>query len=244
MFIWGLQQEIGGKVRIFNPKTLYDAYLVANMQEATNDLLRESCNKIVAGKSEQKREIGNDIEDEEVIELNDASGVIDISIGLMGIRLMDCGFNGNGKLCGIGGLELPDRFIVECLGGMERETCDKMRNSVKKDGSGVREMEFIAGDIIKEEGFEEDRKNGKNSFSNIVGKKKEYGVEQHERTKENDNFVVWDSQLLDKTDDPSVISDCLATLKSEKILVKSDWKKLVFEENGNCYGIYSNSSKA
>nr|GEZ94961.1 hypothetical protein [Tanacetum cinerariifolium] len=189
-----------------------------------------------AGKREQKREIGNDIEDEEVIELNDASGVIDISIGLMGIRLMDCGFNGNGKLCGnimnvdrlknvvepvvmktkntgIGGLELPDRFIVECLGGMERETCDKMRNSVKKDGSGVREMEFIAGDIIKEEGFEDDRKNGKNSFSNIVGKKKEYGVEQHERPKENDNFIVWDSH---KTDDPSVISDCLATLKSEK----------------------------
>ncbi|GKC27429.1 hypothetical protein Tco_1034723 [Tanacetum coccineum] len=103
---------------------LYDAYCVAIMQEATNDLLRGSCNKIVdlnsvvlnvnhclenegnkmvtnkekhvvlqdigkkedckseisvvnrAGKREQMREIGN--------------GVIDISIGLMGIRVMDC----------------------------------------------------------------------------------------------------------------------------------------------------------
>ncbi|GJT14393.1 hypothetical protein Tco_0861435, partial [Tanacetum coccineum] len=80
-----------------------------------------------AGKREQKRGIGNDIEDEEVIELNNASGVIDTSIGLMGIRLMDCRFNENGKLCGnimkcvkeclieiepvtlgVGGLELRD----------------------------------------------------------------------------------------------------------------------------------------
>ncbi|GJZ15313.1 hypothetical protein Tco_0550990 [Tanacetum coccineum] len=146
-----------------------------------------------AGKREQKRGIGNDIEDEEVIELNNASGVIDTSIGLMGIRLMDCGFNGNGKLCGntgdvgldscimecvkeclieiepvtlgVGGLELRDECIVECLGGMEREICEKMRNSVKKNGSGVCEMEFIAGDIIREEGFEEDRKNGNNSLA-------------------------------------------------------------------------------
>nr|GEV10383.1 L-2-hydroxyglutarate dehydrogenase, mitochondrial [Tanacetum cinerariifolium] len=34
-------------------------------------------------------------------------------------------------------VELLDQCTVECLGGMERETCDKMRNSVKKDGSGV-----------------------------------------------------------------------------------------------------------
>ncbi|GKA98218.1 hypothetical protein Tco_0826112 [Tanacetum coccineum] len=141
-------------------------------------------------------------------------------------------------------VELLDQCTVECLGGIERETCDKMRNSVKKDGSRVHEIEFIGGDIIREEEFEEDRKNGNNSFSNIVGKKKEYCVEQNEGTKENDNFVVWDSRLLDKTDDPSVVSDCLATLKSEEILVKSDWKKLVFEESGNGYGTYSNSSKA
>ncbi|GKE07460.1 hypothetical protein Tco_1399478, partial [Tanacetum coccineum] len=141
-------------------------------------------------------------------------------------------------------VELLDQCTVECLGGMERETCDKMRNSVKKDGSGVHEMEFIGGDIIREEGFEEDRKNGNNSFSNIVGKKKEYCVEQNERTKGNDNFVVWDSRLLDKTDYPSAISDCLATLKSEEILVKSGWKKFVFEGSANGYGTYSNSSKA
>ncbi|GJS09445.1 hypothetical protein Tco_0366241 [Tanacetum coccineum] len=141
-------------------------------------------------------------------------------------------------------VELLDQCTVECLGGMERETCDKMRNSVKKDGSGVHEMEFIGGDIIREEGFEEDRKNGNNSFSNIVGKKKEYCVEQNERTKGNDNFVVWDSRLLSKTDYPSAISDCLATLKSEEILVKNGWKKFVFEGSANGYGTYSNSSKA
>nr|GFA21577.1 hypothetical protein [Tanacetum cinerariifolium] len=104
-------------------KTLYDAYLLANMQEATNKILRDSCkivdthsvdldvnhclenkgNKMVtnkekhvvlqdtgkkedckseisvvnkAGKREQRKEIGN--------------GVIDISIGLIGIKVMDC----------------------------------------------------------------------------------------------------------------------------------------------------------
>nr|GFB51338.1 hypothetical protein [Tanacetum cinerariifolium] len=36
-----------------------------------------------------------------------------------------------------------DLCTVECLGGMERETCNKMRNSVKKDGSGVYEKEVI-----------------------------------------------------------------------------------------------------
>ncbi|GJT92494.1 hypothetical protein Tco_1081339 [Tanacetum coccineum] len=120
-----------------------------------------------------------------------------------------------------GDVELLDQCTVECLGGIERETCDKMRNSVKKDGSRVHEIEFIGGDIIREEKFNENRKNGNNSFSNIVGKKKEYCVEQNEGTKENDNFVVW-----------------------EEILVKSEWKKLVFEESGNGYGTYSNSSKA
>nr|GEZ29678.1 hypothetical protein [Tanacetum cinerariifolium] len=40
-------------------------------------------------------------------------------------------------------VELLDQCTIECLGGMEKETCDKMRNSVKKDGSGVHENEVM-----------------------------------------------------------------------------------------------------
>nr|GEW59182.1 RNA-directed DNA polymerase, eukaryota [Tanacetum cinerariifolium] len=40
-------------------------------------------------------------------------------------------------------VELLDQCTVECLGGMERETCNKIRNSVKKDGSGVHEKEVM-----------------------------------------------------------------------------------------------------
>ncbi|GKE14158.1 hypothetical protein Tco_1421735 [Tanacetum coccineum] len=47
MFIWGLQPEIEEKVRIFNPKTLYDAYCLAIMQESTNKLLGQNCSKNV-----------------------------------------------------------------------------------------------------------------------------------------------------------------------------------------------------
>ncbi|GJR59357.1 hypothetical protein Tco_1501519 [Tanacetum coccineum] len=47
MFIWGLQPEIGTQVRLFKPNTLYNAYLLANMQEATNKLLGQSCRKNV-----------------------------------------------------------------------------------------------------------------------------------------------------------------------------------------------------
>ncbi|GJY24244.1 hypothetical protein Tco_0397902 [Tanacetum coccineum] len=51
IFIRDLQLEIKEKVRIFKLKTLYDAYCVAIMQEATNDHLRGSCNKIVDSNS-------------------------------------------------------------------------------------------------------------------------------------------------------------------------------------------------
>ncbi|GKE04130.1 hypothetical protein Tco_1396148, partial [Tanacetum coccineum] len=191
MFILGLQSEIGKKLDLREScNKILDANSVGKKKDSNSKI--SVVNK--AGKREQKREIGNDIEDKEVIEINDASRVIDISIGLMGIRLMDCGFNRNGKLCGnsmkvdklknviepvvmktgntsdfglescivkcvkeclieiepvtlgVGGLELRDDCIVECLGGMEREICEKMRNSVKKNGSGVCEIEFIAGD--------------------------------------------------------------------------------------------------
>ncbi|GJY45259.1 hypothetical protein Tco_0434322 [Tanacetum coccineum] len=47
IFILGLQPEIRKKVSIFNLKMPYDAYCLAIMQEATNKLLKESCNKIV-----------------------------------------------------------------------------------------------------------------------------------------------------------------------------------------------------
>ncbi|GJX07515.1 hypothetical protein Tco_0195447 [Tanacetum coccineum] len=51
MFIWGLQPEIGTQVRLFKPNTLYNAYLLANMQEATNKLLGQSCRKNVDSNS-------------------------------------------------------------------------------------------------------------------------------------------------------------------------------------------------
>ncbi|PWA97145.1 glucose/ribitol dehydrogenase [Artemisia annua] len=35
LFMWGLQPEIERNVRFFNPKTLHEAYLLANLQEAT-----------------------------------------------------------------------------------------------------------------------------------------------------------------------------------------------------------------
>ncbi|GKE44301.1 hypothetical protein Tco_1471585 [Tanacetum coccineum] len=83
-------------------------------------------------------------------------------------------------------------FVEECLSGMQMEADKPLvikfeKKSVEKNGNEGEAIEFIVGDIIREEGFEEDRKNGNN--------------------------------------DPSVVSDCLATLKSEEILVKSDWKK-------------------
>nr|GEV74905.1 hypothetical protein [Tanacetum cinerariifolium] len=113
IFINRLQPEIKEKIKIFKPKTLYDAYCVAILQESTNEFLRKCGSKNVDSntlvldvsdcldsegieivntieKNDGKQDIGNDIEEEEVMELNDASGEIDISIGLMGIRLMDC----------------------------------------------------------------------------------------------------------------------------------------------------------
>nr|GEZ51644.1 hypothetical protein [Tanacetum cinerariifolium] len=56
-----------------------------------------------AGKKEQKRDIGNGISvDNKVDKMEQkreiGNGVIDISIGLIGIRLMDCGFTENGNL--------------------------------------------------------------------------------------------------------------------------------------------------
>nr|GEY02704.1 hypothetical protein [Tanacetum cinerariifolium] len=103
---------------ILKPKMLYDAYCVAILQESTNEFLRKSGSKNVDSntlvldvsdcldsdgieivntieKNDGKQDIGNDIEEEEVLELNDASGEIDISIGLMSIRLMDC----DNKVC-------------------------------------------------------------------------------------------------------------------------------------------------
>nr|GEU85209.1 retrotransposon-related protein [Tanacetum cinerariifolium] len=113
IFINSLKPEIKEKIRIFKPKTLYDAYCVAILQESTNEFLRKSGSKnvdsntlvldvsdcldsegieivITIEKNDGKQDIGNDIKEEEVMELNNASEEINISIGMMGIRLMDC----------------------------------------------------------------------------------------------------------------------------------------------------------
>ncbi|GJV52750.1 glutamate receptor 3.2-like protein [Tanacetum coccineum] len=147
-----------------------------------------------SGKREQKREIGNDIGDEG-IESNNVNGVVDITIGLMHIGLMGCddGANVSFSMNGNSDCVVIDvDFVEECLSGMQMEADKPLvikfeKKSVEKNGNEGEAIEFIVGDIIREEGFEEDRKNGNN--------------------------------------DPSVVSDCLATLKSEEILVKSDWKK-------------------
>ncbi|GKE46945.1 hypothetical protein Tco_1478203 [Tanacetum coccineum] len=47
MFILGLEIEMARMVSMFNPQTLYDAYCLAILQEATNKLLRERCNKML-----------------------------------------------------------------------------------------------------------------------------------------------------------------------------------------------------
>nr|GEY52912.1 hypothetical protein [Tanacetum cinerariifolium] len=96
MFLWRLQLVIRRKFSSLNLKTLHDAYYLASMYESDYKhfwlVKREQKMDIGNGisvdnkvdKMEQKREIGN--------------RVIDISIGLMGISLMDCGFTKNGNL--------------------------------------------------------------------------------------------------------------------------------------------------
>nr|GEV00801.1 zinc finger CCCH domain-containing protein 11-like [Tanacetum cinerariifolium] len=46
MFILGLEIEMARMVSMFNPKTLYDAYCLAILQESTNNLLRKRCNML------------------------------------------------------------------------------------------------------------------------------------------------------------------------------------------------------
>ncbi|GJY33758.1 hypothetical protein Tco_0418227 [Tanacetum coccineum] len=127
-----------------------------------------------SGKREQKKEMGNDIGDEG-IESNNANGVVDITIGLMGC---DDGMNVSFSMNGNSDCVVMDGELVEeCLSGMQMEadkpSVEKFeKKSVEKNGNEGEDIEFIVGDIIREEGFEEDRKNVNNSFSNLVGKKK------------------------------------------------------------------------
>nr|GEW52532.1 ATP-dependent zinc metalloprotease FTSH, chloroplastic-like [Tanacetum cinerariifolium] len=47
MFILGLEIEMARMVSMFDPKTLYDAYCLAILQESTNNLLRKRCNNML-----------------------------------------------------------------------------------------------------------------------------------------------------------------------------------------------------
>nr|GEX04997.1 Myc-type, basic helix-loop-helix (bHLH) domain-containing protein [Tanacetum cinerariifolium] len=47
MFILGLEIEMARMVSMFNPKTLYDTYCLAILQESTNNLLRKRCNNML-----------------------------------------------------------------------------------------------------------------------------------------------------------------------------------------------------
>nr|GEY03204.1 hypothetical protein [Tanacetum cinerariifolium] len=102
IFINRLQPEIKEKIRIFKPKMLYDAYCAAILQESTNEFLRKNGSKNVDSntmvldgsdcldsegieivntieKNDGKQDIRNDIKEGEVMDLNDASGQIDMS---------------------------------------------------------------------------------------------------------------------------------------------------------------------
>nr|GFB44540.1 hypothetical protein [Tanacetum cinerariifolium] len=72
LFMSRLKLEIEKRIRFFNPKTLREAYLLANMDEATNELSKK-----------QKEDNRDHVEADVVMESNDVNGVID-NIGLMG----------------------------------------------------------------------------------------------------------------------------------------------------------------
>ncbi|GJR32353.1 hypothetical protein Tco_1108585 [Tanacetum coccineum] len=126
MFISRLQPPIRTRVSSHNPKTLYDAYCWASTQETNIKHLMESCGKnagynsvvvdvsdclknkgikivTTTEKNDVNKEIGNGISVANKVDKMEqkreiGNGVIDISIGLMGIRLMDCVVSGNGKM--------------------------------------------------------------------------------------------------------------------------------------------------
>ncbi|PWA41300.1 copine (Calcium-dependent phospholipid-binding protein) family [Artemisia annua] len=102
LFIFGLQPEIEKVVRLFKPNTLHDAYNWAMLQEnvlkhnqSKEDEKENSDSGISvvgndSGRKEQREDVGNDIVGDEVMKSSNANEVIEVTIGLMGTRLMGC----------------------------------------------------------------------------------------------------------------------------------------------------------
>ncbi|GKA55997.1 hypothetical protein Tco_0755069 [Tanacetum coccineum] len=150
MFLWRLQPVIRRKVSSLNPKTLHDAYCMASMYESDCKRLWESCQMNIDSNSEvydvsdclesEGIEIVSTIEENDVHQDSSVSDVsvvnktdkmeqkgevgnemIEKSIGLMGIRVMNCDDKGVEDICeenveGVG-MELD---AIGCLGNIDK----------------------------------------------------------------------------------------------------------------------------
>nr|GEU67550.1 proline--tRNA ligase, cytoplasmic [Tanacetum cinerariifolium] len=122
MFTYGLQPEIAETVRILKPKTLYKACCVAIMQEATNDLLRRRCNKIVDSNS-VVLEVNHSLENEgNKMVTNKAKDVVEQDIG-----------KNEDSNCGISVNKSGVSVVNE---SSEREPKRELGNGIVEDGKG------------------------------------------------------------------------------------------------------------
>ncbi|PWA87864.1 hypothetical protein CTI12_AA099630 [Artemisia annua] len=191
LFIFGLQPEIENLVRLWNPKTLHDAYGVAQLQEfvlkynQSKEVEKENSDFGISvdndsEKKEQNEDIGNSIENDEVKESSQANGVIEVSIGFMGTCLMGC--NDDMELavfdvleeedCKIGKMELNGaNGVADMTSGLivGGDLCNEVDN--EKESSGVIIDNFglnVLGETSPEEAeIEEDQsKNSKKGDDN------------------------------------------------------------------------------
>ncbi|GJT90732.1 hypothetical protein Tco_1079577 [Tanacetum coccineum] len=230
MFTHGLQPEIAKMVRILKPKTLYDAYCLAIMQESTNELLRKigldvnfmgldvnHClgnkgNKMVtnkekhvvlqyirkkedrdsgisvnnseinivneSGEREIKRELGNGIEGDEVIEFivgdiiwEEEEDCTIEEIESNGVTAITGGGIGGGELCKENGkgnqIELSE-VIGECckenvngkeivsIGLTTHDTNNDEKNNEKSDGKHNEMRDGKSDEVVHFDGKRED----------------------------------------------------------------------------------------
>ncbi|GJT81496.1 hypothetical protein Tco_1055838 [Tanacetum coccineum] len=62
LFVFGLQSEIGRRVKMYNPKSLFDAYHLAKWQESMNDIMRKNSSTSLSSssKTDHSKEVKED----------------------------------------------------------------------------------------------------------------------------------------------------------------------------------------
>ncbi|GJW45501.1 hypothetical protein Tco_0077147 [Tanacetum coccineum] len=214
LFIYGLPLEFGNGVRLFNPKTLSDAYCLAKLQEFTHNDMIKNCKRSLldSSKSKDSKEVVKNnmrLRDFDDSSKEDVKGKEKYSNGLI---FDECGKDDvNYNRTELRVSEMDDNIRVEREAGTENIGLKSYRESGKEDvdGKEIGCLELIAPIELNEELNElvelKDQNKCLEVTNNFASEK--YEIEDKNKRMGLSSLVYGGEQDGSKEDNDLIVSD-------------------------------------